>query len=78
MPSATRGPDIPHSREWYARLARELGGYRLPWTRVLSGPDPELTFDLTLDSLLTSQTRVLEASCGHGPDAARFGPRAAR
>ncbi|CAM3233309.1 hypothetical protein DEDE109153_05840 [Deinococcus deserti] len=36
---------MPHSREWYARLARELGGYRLPWTRVLSGPDPELTFD---------------------------------
>ena len=63
-----------HSRESYDRLARELGGYRHPWTRVLSGPDPELTFDLWLSRLLTPQTRVLEAGCGHGPDAARFGP----
>ena len=63
-----------HSRESYDRLARELGGYRHPWTRVLSGPDPELSFDLWLNNLLTPQTRVLEAGCGHGPDAARFGP----
>ena len=67
-----------HSREFYDRLARELGGYRHPWARVLSGPDPELTFDVWLSRLLTPQTRVLEAGCGHGPDAARFGPQAAR
>ncbi|THF68325.1 hypothetical protein E7T06_16810 [Deinococcus sp. Arct2-2] len=29
----------PHSREWYARLAEELGGYRHPWQRSLDGPD---------------------------------------
>lgn len=71
-------PDIPHSREWYARLARELGGYRHPWTRVLDGPDPELTFDALLLEHLTPETRVLEAGCGHGPDAARFGPSCTR
>lgn len=66
-----------HSREGYARLARELAGYAHPWRRELRGPDPELTFDLLLSSLLTPQTRVLEAGCGHGPDARRFGPLAA-
>lgn len=71
-------PDLPHSREWYARLARELGEYRHPWTRVLGGPDPELTFDALLLEHLTPETRVLEAGCGHGPDAARFGPSCAR
>ncbi|MFC4426243.1 class I SAM-dependent methyltransferase [Deinococcus navajonensis] len=68
-------PETPHSREWYTRLAHDLGGYGHAWTRVLSGPDPELTFDLTLAGLLTPQTWVLEAGCGHGPDAARFGPQ---
>ena len=66
-----------HSREGYARLARELAGYAHPWRRELRGPDPELTFDLLLSSLLTPETRVLEAGCGHGPDARRFGPLAA-
>ena len=69
---------IPHSREWYARLARELGGYRHPWARVLDGPDPELTFDALLAERLGPAVRVLEAGCGHGPDAARFGPLAGR
>ncbi|GAA5514365.1 hypothetical protein Dcar01_03120 [Deinococcus carri] len=68
----------PHSREWYARLARELGGYRHPWTRVLDGPDPELTFDALLAERLGPGVRVLEAGCGHGPDAARFGAQTAR
>ncbi|QLG10962.1 class I SAM-dependent methyltransferase [Deinococcus sp. D7000] len=68
----------PHSREWYARLARELGGYRQPWTRVLDGPDPELTFDALLLEHLRPDSRVLEAGCGHGPDAARFGPACGR
>ncbi len=73
----TTEPLKPHSREWYARLARELGGYRHPWTRTLDGPDPELTFDALLAERLGSgvrvpAVRVLEAGCGHGPDAARF------
>lgn len=68
----------PHSREWYARLARELGGSRHPWTRVLDGPDPELTFDALLADLLRPETRVLEAGCGHGPDALRFGGQCVR
>lgn len=71
-------PDRPHSREWYARLARELGGYRHPWTRELDGPDPELTFDALLQGRLGPEVRVLEAGCGHGPDAARFGGEVAR
>ncbi|RJF71840.1 class I SAM-dependent methyltransferase [Deinococcus cavernae] len=70
-------PDSLHSRAGYARLARELGGYFHPWQRELGGPDPELTFDVMLTSLLTPQTRVLEAGCGHGLDAARFGPDSA-
>ena len=65
------------AQERYGRLARELGGYFHLWQRTLSGPDPELTFDLLLSDLLTPQTRVLEAGCGHGPDAVRFGPLAA-
>lgn len=68
----------PHSREWYAHLARELGGYRHPWTRELDGPDPELSFDALLLEHLSPQSRVLEAGCGHGPDAARFGSQCAR
>lgn len=70
--------EVPRSREWYGRLARELGGYRHPWARVLDGPDPEGIFDALLVGLLTPHTRVLEAGCGHGPDAARFGPAGAR
>lgn len=65
------------AHERYTRLARELGGYFHPWERTLAGPDPDLTFDLLLSDLLTPQTRVLEAGCGHGPDAMRFGRNAA-
>jgi SAM-dependent methyltransferase len=63
----------PHSREWYARQARERGGYFHPWNRALGGPEPEQVFDLLLQGLLATRPRVLEAGCGHGPDAARFG-----
>ena len=61
----------PHSREWYARQARERGGYVHPWRRTLDGPDPEDTFTALLESLLSPALRVLEAGCGHGPDAGR-------
>jgi SAM-dependent methyltransferase len=70
--------ELPHSREWYARLVRELGGYHHPWTRELDGPDPELTFDALLAGRLGPEVRVLEAGCGHGPDAARFGGEVTR
>lgn len=70
-------PHKPHSPTWYAQLAHELGDYKHPWKRHLQGPDPELGFDLILNSLLTPKTHVLEAGCGHGPDAKRFGQQAA-
>lgn len=70
--------DVPHSREWSARVARELGGDRHPWNHLLDGPDPEQTFDALLEERLGPGVRVLEAGCGHGPDAARFGRRVAR
>jgi SAM-dependent methyltransferase len=70
--------DRPHSPAWYARLVHELGSYHHPWTRVLDGPDPELTFDALLAEGLHPDTRVLEAGCGHGPDAARFASGCAR
>lgn len=62
----------PHSRGWYALQARERGGYVHPWRRVLDGPEPENTFAALLESLLGPAVRVLEAGCGHGPDAARY------
>ena len=65
----------PHSREWYALQARERGGYNHPWKRTLDGPEPETTFTSVLESLLRPETRVLEAGCGHGPDAARYASR---
>ena len=68
----------PHSREWYALQARERGGYFHPWNRALDGPEPETTFTGLLESLLGPETRVLEAGCGHGPDAARSAGRVAR
>jgi SAM-dependent methyltransferase len=68
----------PHSREWYALQARERGGYFHPWNRVLDGPDPEDTYTALLESLLSPYVRVLEAGCGHGPDAARYAARVAR
>lgn len=71
-------PHPPHSRAWYTELARELGGYRHPWRRTLTAPDPELAFDMLLLSLLTPGARVLEAGCGDGPDARRFGGQVSR
>ena len=68
----------PHSRAWLAEVAVRHGGYRHPWTCTLDGPDPEEVFDGLLDRLLTSSPRVLEAGCGHGPDALRYRARAAR
>lgn len=68
----------PHSREWYALQARERGGYFHPWKRALDGPKPETTFTSILKSLLGPTVRVLEAGCGHGPDAARYASRVAR
>ena len=67
----------PHSREWYALQARERGGYFHPWNRTLDGPDPEDTYTALLKSLLTPEVRVLEAGCGHGPDAVRYAGQAA-
>ena len=66
----------PHSREWYAQIARELGTYQHPWTRHLDGPDPELTYDALLSAVLSGDMWVLEAGCADGKDAARFGPHA--
>ncbi|MGX9687780.1 hypothetical protein ACTQ9L_11645 [Deinococcus wulumuqiensis] len=51
------------AQERYGRLARELGGYFHPWQRTLSGPDPELTFDLLLGRTL----RVSDHSLPAGP-----------
>ncbi|ADV66677.1 class I SAM-dependent methyltransferase [Deinococcus maricopensis] len=67
----------PHSREWYAALAARTGGYVHPWRQTLAGPSGEALFDALLEPLLTPDTRVLEAGCGHGVDAARFAPRVA-
>lgn len=67
------GPPEPHSRAWYAEQARTRGGYVHPWTKSLDGPDPEGLFDTLLAGLLHPGARVLEAGCGHGPDAVRFG-----
>ncbi len=67
----------PQSREWYAKLARDLGTHRRPWKRHLDGPDPELIYDALLSNLLGSGMWVLEAGCGDGQDAARFGAYAA-
>ena len=64
----------PHSREWYAQIARDLGTYQHPWTRHLDGPDPELTYDALLSTLLSGDMWVLEAGCADGKDAARYGP----
>ncbi|WP_424949651.1 class I SAM-dependent methyltransferase [Deinococcus sp.] len=68
----------PHSREWYARQAWERGGYFHPWKRTLDGPEPESTFNSLLESLIGPTARVLEAGCGHGPDAARYAAQVAR
>lgn len=70
------GPE-PHSRAWYARQAEKHGGYVHPWKRRLDGPEPEATFGSLLESLLASGVRVLEAGCGHGPDATRYAGHAA-
>ncbi len=67
----------PHSRGWYALQARERGGYVHPWARALDGPEPETTFTALLESLLGPAVRVLEAGCGHGPDAARYAAQVA-
>ena len=67
----------PHSREWYALQARLHGGYVHPWARLLDGPEPETTFTALLESLLGPAVRVLEAGCGHGPDAARYAAQVA-
>ncbi len=45
---------------------------------MLDGPDPKLTFDTLLLEHLHPDTRVLEAGCSHGPDAAHFGSECAR
>ncbi|ULH17988.1 class I SAM-dependent methyltransferase (plasmid) [Deinococcus sp. KNUC1210] len=70
--------DESHSREWYARLAQQQDGYRHPWQRTMDAPDPELTFDALLMTYLHPDVQVLEAGCGHGPDAVRFGRDCAR
>jgi len=67
----------PHSREWYSKLARDLGTYAHPWTRHIDGPDPELIYDALLSNLLAGGMWVLEAGCADGKDAARFGSYAA-
>jgi cyclopropane fatty-acyl-phospholipid synthase-like methyltransferase len=41
----------------------------------VTDPEPETTFTSILESLLEPNMRVLEAGCGHGPDAARYASR---
>ncbi|AZI43069.1 SAM-dependent methyltransferase [Deinococcus psychrotolerans] len=67
----------PHSREWYSKIARELGTYDHPWKRHTDGPDPELIYDALLSNLIAGGMWVLEAGCADGKDAARFGSYAA-
>jgi SAM-dependent methyltransferase len=43
----------------------------------VTDPEPETTFTSILESLLEPNMRVLEAGCGHGPDAARYASRVA-
>ncbi len=67
----------PPSRERYVVLARELSTAAHPWKRHIDGPDPELIYDALLSNLLAGGMWVLEAGCGDGRDAARFGSYAA-
>lgn len=67
----------PHSRAWYEEIAKIYGGYFYPWQQVLEGKSGETLFDELLSEILQPQMEVLEAGCGHGLDAARFGPKVA-
>ncbi len=62
----------PHSKAWYTKLAAETGTYDYPWTQELSAPSGESLFDALSEELLTPETNVLEAGCGHGLDAQRY------
>lgn len=65
----------PQSYEWFNRLAQTQGGYFYPWKQTLEAPSGELLFDALLENLLRPEMAVLEAGCGHGSDALRFGPK---
>lgn len=64
----------PHSKRWYAQLAEQSGEYIYPWRQTLVAPSGEALFDGLLDTLLTPESTVLEAGCGHGRDARRVAP----
>ena len=67
----------PHSRAWYQALASRQREYAYPWNQVLSAPGGEDWFSFLLEQSLSSEKRVLEAGCAHGPDAQRFAHLAA-
>jgi len=68
----------PHSQGWYVSLADQHGRYEHPWKQRLLGPGGEDLYTSLLEAHLAPNARVLEAGCGHGPDAARYAPRVAR
>lgn len=65
---------VPHTPEWYDRLAQLQKGYYYPWKSVVGQPNGEQAFLELVKSHLNQDSTVLEIGCGHGELALALAP----
>jgi SAM-dependent methyltransferase len=65
---------IPHSPEWYDRLATLQDGYFYPWKSKVASLNGEVAFLNLVYKHLTSEMDVLDVGCGHGEVALELAP----
>jgi len=66
---------IPHSNDWYDRLALKQQGYYYPWhSKLLPFNGEDIYLELVRQQL-TPESDVLEIACGHGEVALELAPR---
>src|SRR5689334_20336469 len=65
---------IPHTPQWYDRLAQLQKGYYYPWKSVVGQPDGEQAFLELVKSHLSQHSEVLEVGCGQGEVALEIAP----
>jgi 23S rRNA (guanine745-N1)-methyltransferase len=65
---------LPHSPEWYDRLATLQDGYYYPWKSELASNNGEAAYFEMLHQHITPEKDVLDVGCGHGDLAIEIAP----
>jgi SAM-dependent methyltransferase len=66
---------LPHSPEWYDRLATLQNGYYYPWKSQIAPLNGETAYLELVHQHLSAETDLLDVGCGHGEVARQLAPQ---